>query len=460
MIVNSLIAIGDIVSDQEHINAIVDGLPEEYNSFVLMIYSRLDSPSIEEVESILMMQEAQFEKYRQELTNPSVSANLAQSELPSKPGNSESQEVGTEYYNAGRGRGRGHGRGRGRGRSNSNRLQCQICAGNNHDAARCWFRYDQASSSQAHHKAPPFNSHMRPMANFAMQGFQAPPSEYAASSSYSEAPWYPDSAASHHLTFNPHNLAYRTPYNGQEQVFMGNGQGVSIQSFGYSSFTAPFNSNVKLSLNDLLHVPNISKNLLSVSKFAQDNNVIFEFHPYKCFVKSQDSKQILLEGVVGSDGLYQFKPLQFLPSMSKSLSYCNNTTISSVLCNSSSSSNDSFNKCHCRLGHANPNVVKSILNLCKIPFQNKHVLDFCVACSVGKSHKLHAPLSNTTYTKPFEVVHCDLWGPSPFTSHYGYNYYISFVDTFTKYTWIYFLKNKSDTIQAFKLFYQLIQNQL
>jgi len=296
------------------------------------------------------------------------------------------------------------------------------------------------------------------MANFAMQRFQAPPSEYVASSSYSEAPWYPDSGASHHITFNPQKLAYRTPYNGQEQVLMGNGQGVSIQSLGYSSFTAPFNSNVKLSLNDLLHVPNISKNLLSVSKFAQDNNVIFEFHPYKCFVKSQDSKQTLLEGVVGSDGLYQFKPLQFLPSMSKSLSYCNNATISSVVCNSSSSSNDSFNKWHCRLGHANPNAVKSILNLCKIPFHNKHVLDFCVACSVRKSHKLHAPLSNTTYTKPFEVVHCDLWGPSPFTSHYGYNYYISFVDTFTKYTWIYFLKNKSDAIQAFKLFYQLIQH--
>jgi hypothetical protein len=54
------------------------------------------------------------------------------------------------------------------------------------------------------------------------------------------------------------------------------------------------------------------KNLLSVCKFAQDNNVIFEFHPYKCFVKSQDSIQILLEDVVGTDGLYQFKPFKFL----------------------------------------------------------------------------------------------------------------------------------------------------
>jgi histone deacetylase 1/2 len=55
---------------------------------------------------------------------------------------------------------------------------------------------------------------------------------------------------------------------------------------------------VHLKLNDLLHVPNISKNLLSVNKFAQDNNVVFEFHPHFCYVKSQDTRHILLEGTV------------------------------------------------------------------------------------------------------------------------------------------------------------------
>jgi hypothetical protein len=57
--------------------------------------------------------------------------------------------------------------------------------------------------------------------------------------------------------------------------------------------------------------PNISKNLLSVSKFAKDNNVFFEFHPHYCYVKTQDSKHILLEGTVGSDGLYKFKTFIF-----------------------------------------------------------------------------------------------------------------------------------------------------
>jgi histone deacetylase 1/2 len=106
-----------------------------------------------------------------------------------------------------------------------------------------------------------------------------------------------------------------------------------------------------------------------------------------------------------------------------------------------------FHIWHLRLGHAHNKAVQSVLHLCKIPFSNNNAFTSCTFCCVGKSHKLYAPLSNTVYTKPFEVIHCDLWGPAPFTSYYGYNYYITFVDTYTKYTWIYFLKNKSDALK-------------
>jgi hypothetical protein len=70
---------------------------------------------------------------------------------------------------------------------------------------------------------------------------------------------YFDSGASHHLTFNPNNLAYRSPYTGHEQVMMGNDQGVSIKSLGQSQISSPNNLNVHFKLNELLHVPNISK---------------------------------------------------------------------------------------------------------------------------------------------------------------------------------------------------------
>ena len=62
-----------------------------------------------------------------------------------------------------------------------------------------------------------------------------------------------------------------------------------------------------LKLNNLLLVPSITKNIVSVSQFAKDNNVYFEFHPNHCFFKSRDSSKVLLIGILGHDGPYQFE---------------------------------------------------------------------------------------------------------------------------------------------------------
>lgn len=40
-----------------------------------------------------------------------------------------------------------------------------------------------------------------------------------------------------------------------------------------------------LHLNNVLYVPAIRKNLLSVSRFTRDNGVYFEFHPSHCLIK-------------------------------------------------------------------------------------------------------------------------------------------------------------------------------
>ncbi|MCH96431.1 retrovirus-related pol polyprotein from transposon TNT 1-94 [Trifolium medium] len=274
----------------------------------MMIYSRFDSPTVEDVESLLLLQEAQFEKFKQELNNPSVSANVAHTDVHSNESVNDQDlpEAASEHYNVNpqRGRGKGKGRGRGRGRNQhqgQGKVQCQICGKSNHDAVGCWYRYDpnaMRNNTRGYNagqapRPPNFNPYMRPTANLAMPQFYAPMTDM---DTLSSASWYPDSGASHHLTFNPNNLAYRTPYNGHEQVMMGNGQGVSIKSLGQSQFSSPHNPNVHFKLNELLHVPNISKNLLS------------------------ESKQVLLEGVVGTDGLYQFKPFKFLTNSGDSYS--------------------------------------------------------------------------------------------------------------------------------------------
>jgi transposase InsO family protein len=66
---------------------------------------------------------------------------------------------------------------------------------------------------------------------------------------------------------------------------------------------------------------------------------------------------------------------------------------------------------------------------------------------------------NTKVFKPFDIIHSDVWGPAPVQSFYGHRYFVLFVDDFTRFTWVYFLKNKSDIYQNFHHFEKHIERQ-
>lgn len=53
----------------------------------------------------------------------------------------------------------------------------------------------------------------------------------------------------------------------------------------------------------------------------------------------------------------------------------------------------------------------------------------------------------------------DLWGSAPFPSTSDFHYYVAFSNAYSKYTWIYFIKNKSETLHAFKLFHKFTKSQ-
>lgn len=434
-----------------------------------MMYGKTDLVSVTDVESLLMVQEAQLDKFKTELTSGTISVNTVQG----------TNKQDSNYQNFNRGGGRFGGRGcggrdtqGGRGRGRGPQPTCQLCYKYGHDAYHCWNRFDpnfvqppppSATNDEAlQHFSNPYQS------SYGQNSTQAQPKAYVAAHQNAYTPttqeiqipaesqtWFPDSGATHHVTPDAHHLTQGAPFSGSEQVHIGNGQGLNITSVGSSQFLSPSFPNVTLTLNDLLVVPSITKNLVSVSRFAKDNNVYFEFHPSYCCVKCQVSDRVLLKGNLGSDGLYSFQQLHFLPSTSKAVksSSLSHPAIHTVIKpnnpadNCSSFSN--FAIWHRRLGHAHAGAVRIILDLCKVPYQNKSITDFCSACCLGKAHRLHSPASKTVYTKPFELIFSDLWGPAPHLSTCGYLYYITFVDAFTRYTWIYFLKKKSDALAAF-----------
>lgn len=60
--------------------------------------------------------------------------------------------------------------------------------------------------------------------------------------------------------------------------------------------------------------------------------------------------------------------------------------------------------------------------------------------------------------QPLQLVHTDLWGPAPITSSNRYQYYISFVDYFSRFSWIFPLKYKEDAITIFRQFKEQVYN--
>ena len=58
-----------------------------------------------------------------------------------------------------------------------------------------------------------------------------------------------------------------------------------------------------------------------------------------------------------------------------------------------------------------------------------------------------------------ELVHNDVFGPMSVPSLGGSKYYMSSIDDFSRITWIYFLKEKSEVFKRFLEFKALVENQ-
>ncbi|KAK5819614.1 hypothetical protein PVK06_024630 [Gossypium arboreum] len=260
--------------------------------------------------------------------------------------------------------------------------------------------------------------------------------------------WYPDSGASNHVCRDASALQGSSPYFGKSSLLMGDGTPASISSVG--TCILPTHSKL-LRLSGVLCVPRILKNLMSVSQFARDNNVYFEFHPTFCVVKGIVTQETLLKGHI-HDGLYQFS----LPDVSRPT--VSVPVAASIEVQNKPDKDDVFALWHKRLGHPSTCVIKSVLNKCNVVLAKDCLDGVCTACQKGKSQKLPFTRSMTEYHTSFELVVSDLWGPAS-VSCGNHWYYIAFVDVSTRFTWVYLLRQKSQALQCFVQFHQLVKTQ-
>ena len=76
--------------------------------------------------------------------------------------------------------------------------------------------------------------------------------------------------------------------------------------------------------------------------------------------------------------------------------------------------------------------------------------DTCKGCAKGNNIKNPFMKSETKTKGTLELIHLDVCGPMPSTSLSGYEYYVTFIDDFSRNNWIYFLKTKNEVFKKFK----------
>ena len=259
---DTLAAIDHLLNDFKLVSFLLAGLGPDFDSFVTSVKIRADPLSLEDLYGHLLSHELHLAQ-----NQPSVDLSLGTAHFVQKSSSTHGGSGGRSSYSNHSGRtsfsqGRSNNHGRGRGRSHGNRPICQVCAKIGHLALTCYHRFDNSYTRDS-----------RPH----MQALLATPQ------SQCDPNWYPDSGATHHMTNDLANLNVRVDeYTGNDQIRVGNGTALPIHHIGTTQLTAPSTSFL---LQNVLHVPTISNNLLSVQKFTSDTNTFLELHPNRFNVK-------------------------------------------------------------------------------------------------------------------------------------------------------------------------------
>jgi hypothetical protein len=152
-------------------------------------------------------------------------------------------------------------------------------------------------------------------------------------------------------------------------VQVANGAGLNISHIGHSLISG--STSKPIYLRNVLHVPHISKNLLSVHKLTYDNRAFAEIYPDIFYLKDQATRKVLLRAR-SRGGLY---PVSGYSSSS------NRRALSGVKIPS--------DLWHRRLGHPSSSVIESVISKNKLACTpSSKPSSICDACQRAKVHQL------------------------------------------------------------------------
>ncbi|KAL0542592.1 hypothetical protein IC582_017662 [Cucumis melo] len=253
-------------------------------------------------------------------------------------------------------------------------------------------------------------------------------------------PWILDSGATDHLTGSSEHFISYAPCAGNEKIRIADGSLAPIAGKGQ---IVPFDG---FALQNVLHVPKLSYNLLSISKITRELHCKAIFLPESVYFQDMSSGRTI--GTARhSRGLYILDDDTSCSSLSRV----------SLLSSYFSTSEQDCMLWHFRLGHPNFTYMQ---HLFPHLFSKVDVSSLsCDVCIRAKQHRVSFPSQPYKPTQPFNLIHSDVWGPSKVTTSSGKRWFVTFIDDHTRLTWVYLISDKSEVPSIFQNFYHTIKTQ-
>lgn len=112
---------------------------------------------------------------------------------------------------------------------------------------------------------------------------------------------------------------------------------------------------------------------------------------------------------------------------------------------------------HCCLGHLSFDSLSRLqLELMGKVDRSKLV---CDACEFGKHTRSAYSSIGLRSVEPFALIHSNVWGPYPVLSVSGFKWFVTFIDCYSRMTWIYLMKHKSEVLRCFQHFCACMKTQ-
>ncbi|KAG6465891.1 hypothetical protein O3G_MSEX015473 [Manduca sexta] len=264
--------------------------------------------------------------------------------------------------------------------------------------------------------------------------------------------WYVDSGATSHMCNNKSVISDFVSVK-PSSVSVANGE--KLFTVGQGEVKVRLTNGIR-TIKDVFYVPNLSANLLSVSCLVNKGYKVI-FYKDKCKIFD---KQDMLAIATLENGIYK------LDTIGQPL--CeggNNNFVYSVerqdIPSEGKVAVESQEIWHRRLGHLNSKSM-SLLRQGMVTGinYNLNIFNPCAECIKGKLSKL--PFPKKSYSRATQVlglVHTDVCGPMPCVSFSGAKYFLTFIDDFTRKTFVYFMRTKDEVFEHFKNFKAMVENE-